>query len=269
VLWVLGAVSASVIVVAVLSSPWFYVRNVTISGLGQLASEEVRAAAAASTIPDKTSIIRAQTHAMELRLKRLPFVAEAHVSRRLPATLAVTITARKPIALLDNGSTRWEIDREGIPIREARPEMLLPMIVVASNQALTAGLRVSDDGVVGGINAFRLCRNSLLSGVSKIDVDPDADLCLNMNDGVVIRLGQPEELQKKLALAERIYEERPDVAAEVEAIDLRCPDAPACTPRKKDGSRHSLDAKHGRQRSRADGAQLLQSDIGRISSRNE
>ncbi len=272
ILWAFGAASTITIIALLVFSPWFYVRSISLIGLGQLTQDEIRTATILSVVPEKTSIVLAPTHKLEQQLRRLPFVANAFVTRRLPATLIITIVPRKPIATLETGSTLWELDRDGIPIRRARPELVLPTISAASNEAVTAGMQVMDDGIAGGIKAFKLCGNSRVIGFSKIDVDPNADLCLNMNDGVVIRLGQPEELQVKLALAERIYEERPDIAAEVEAIDLRYPDAPACTPRKGRVSTDNSGSKSRRPTSKKTGTesmQLLRPDVGRISSRTE
>jgi len=62
-----------------------------------------------------------------------------------------------------------------------------------------------------------------------------------MQDTVQIRLGQADQLGVKMKLAQRIYKLSPQIASQVESIDLRCPDAPACTPRQasKDSSRSS------------------------------
>ena len=72
---------------------------------------------------------------------------------------------------------------------------------------------------------------------ASVVVDPQAQLCLNMSDGVVIRLGRADDLETKVSLVKKIYRERPDVASEIASIDLTAPEHPACTPRSKSEKR--------------------------------
>ncbi len=65
----------------------------------------------------------------------------------------------------------------------------------------------------------------------KITVEKNADICLNMNDGTLILMGQFEEMDAKIAQVRRIYAAAPDIGTKTDYIDLRCPQNPVCTPR--------------------------------------
>lgn len=230
ILWGLAILIVLTISAALFSSPWFNVRTVKVSGLAQLSPLEAGAAEASARIAPRTNIFRAKTKAMEQRLKALPFVADAHVSKTILCSLAVKITPRRPVALLDNGAQRWELDGEAVPIREARADENLPEISVP-DAAVQAGIPSANGGVAGALKTLESCSKMHVGPITKIAVDPGGDLCLNMNDGVVIRLGQPEEIATKVKLAARIYGEDPGVASKVESIDISNPERPACTPR--------------------------------------
>src|SRR5205807_10069928 len=88
-----------------------------------------------------------------------------------------------------------------------------------------------NDAISAGISALNASSRIHGPTVDKIAVDQNAELCLNMHDGIQIRIGQIDDLSTKMKLAQRIYALSPQIASQVEAIDLRCPDAPACTPR--------------------------------------
>ncbi len=229
--WCLALVAAACCVTGVYRSPLVAVRHVSITGLGGLLPEEAAAVQNAAALPAGTNIFHVRTGRMEGALSRVPSVESARVARRLPDRVEISIVPRVPVAILACAGTRWELDAAGFAIRAARLERKLVEIALPFDCSISAGQHVDIPGVAGALVAAALATHGTRLEIAKIEVDQNADICLNMADKVAIRIGHTDKLDTKLALVRRIYEERPDIGAEVEAIDLRCPDAPACLPR--------------------------------------
>jgi len=218
-------------VAALFTSPALAVRRVRVLGLSGLTAWEARETQARAAIPPHTNVLRVRVDEIAAALKRLPWVADAVVWRRLPDGLEARLTPRVPAALLTTPGGRWEIDGAGIPIRPARTAKGLPIIEMMADWKVRHGVPIAAPGVAEALFIARESVGEKPFRMAKIEVDQNADMCLNMQDNIAIRLGQADDLAAKLALVRRIYAEAPDIGTEVQVIDLRCPEAPVCIPR--------------------------------------
>jgi cell division septal protein FtsQ len=215
-------------------SPLFAIRGVRVTGLDRLLPDEAAEVRAASAIPAGTNFFRMSRGRLEAAVRRVPAVAGARISRRFPNRVGVEVAPRIPVSIVTTATGRWEVDAGGVAIRPATRDQKLPEIVCAALTSVSPGRRIDAPGVAGALAAARLTSPGARVkplGIAKIEVDQSGDMCLNMCDSVAIRIGQAEQLETKLALVRRIYDERPDIGAEIESIDLRFPEAPACLPR--------------------------------------
>jgi cell division protein FtsQ len=228
---VLAGLLVVVAVILLFASPMFAVRRVVVGGLASLTPEEAIDVQTQAHVPPRTNLFLAGTGKLAEGLRRLPCVAQATVSRQLPGTLTVKITPRTAAAVLHLGEDRWELDDRGTVIRAARASQGLPRIAYAGSIEVRPGTTLADTAVGGALSVLRLANGRQPLRIAKIEVDQSADIWLNMRDTVAIRLGHAEDLARKVALIRSIYADKPDIAAEVQSIDLTCPDAPACTPR--------------------------------------
>lgn len=241
----LAVVLAGILLSAALGSPLFAVRRVEVTGLAALTPEEAAQVQALAVVPARTNLFRAPSGRLARALKALPWVTDATVARRLPGRLVVRLTPRVPVATVASASGRWEVDAGGVAIRatsvaagEANGgNAALPEISVAGPAEARPGERVDAPGVPEALKlaaeaaGAASARGAKPLPIARIEVDQSAELCLNMRDSVAIRLGQADDLSTKIALVERIYQERPDIGTAVLSIDLRCPQMPACLPR--------------------------------------
>jgi len=230
-LWLLTLALGVECAAAVLTSPALDIREVRLTGLPELLPVESDATREAVVLDSRANIVRASTRTTAAPLARLPWVERVDVTKRPPNRLEVRIVARRPAAVLAASDGRWEVDERGVLIRPAARSAGLPVIALAGPAEAELGHSPRSSGAAAGVAAASLARVPEPLHVRKIEVDPAGDLCLNMNDGVRIRLGQTEELSEKLALVRRIYKSNPTISADVQSIDLRCPEVPACAPR--------------------------------------
>ena len=104
------------------------VRHVEVTGTRELALLPVYQAA----LPGRNNaMLTSDLPAIRDRLRALPWVADASVSRRLPDTLAIAITERRPVALWQHRQRLQAIDITGAVLTHDRLERFasLPLVV--------------------------------------------------------------------------------------------------------------------------------------------
>lgn len=212
--------------IAVFTSPWFDINRVRVYGRNTVASKFV---AAETRVPEKSNIFRFNTRDMARRLGRDPVVERVTVSRRLPDTLVVRITERKAILVLKTHRKLYEVDDMHIPFRiVAQPNPKLPMISCIVPQRIVLGKPIKTSAFLTAVECLQLATQEKKFLVGKITVDQNNDLCLNVRDGLLIRLGQPQHIEDKLDKAKQTME----LGTDLEYVDVTCPEAPAFKPRK-------------------------------------
>lgn len=104
------------------------VRHVEVTGTREMALLPVYQAA----LPGRdNAMLTSDLQAIRERLRALPWVADASVSRRLPDTLAIAITERRPVALWQHQRRLQAIDITGKPLTHEGLERFaaLPLVV--------------------------------------------------------------------------------------------------------------------------------------------
>ena len=222
------------IIAALLTSPRLSIKQVAVRGTNGLPDAEAQSVQSAAKIPDGTNFFRAPVGPLEARLRKLPCVASASVSRRFPDSLNTKITLRQPVVIAETSAGQFETDAGGVAIRPARPEMenRLPHIVLQRPRDVQAGTTFADSALDAAILTLRTLKNDPALPSAKIEVDRNDNLCLNMQDGLKVRFGSPEETDAKIKLVLDIYHREPTIARRLLAVNLSCPSWPACTPRK-------------------------------------
>lgn len=213
---------------AVLTSPALCVRKVKIAGVSGLRAQEVQRTLSLARVPLQSNVVCFPTERLAHSLQSLPWVAQALVRRRLPDTLEVQLTPRIPIAILITSEGKWEVDAAGVPIRTAQSGGKGPQILLQTPAKIIPGTPIDIPGLAGAVTIAVNNLGPEQLPITEIQVDQNADLCLNMRDGVQIKLGPVDDLEDKLALVRRIYEGAPGIGEQVQVVDVRCPDAPAC-----------------------------------------
>jgi cell division protein FtsQ len=124
--WVTAVVVVTVVAVvvwAVYFSSWLAVSSVQVRGLDSIPRATVVQAAA---VPAGEPLARLDTDAIEARVKALPAVADAEVTRSWPNTVTVTVTERVAVVVLTDGDRYELVDAAGVAFRTvtSRPDGL-------------------------------------------------------------------------------------------------------------------------------------------------
>jgi cell division protein FtsQ len=91
------------------------VRTVAVTGLQALPVEQVRAAAA---VRPGEPLARVDTAAIADRVRTIPGVARAAVTRSWPATVRIAVTERRGVAVVAVAGTPWLVDGTGVRFQQ-------------------------------------------------------------------------------------------------------------------------------------------------------
>ena len=225
--------------VLLLANPALRVTQVRVEGAQTLTPQQVFEEA---RVPERTNIFWMLRQPFAQRLQADPVVDHAARSIELPNRLVLSVTERQPRAILAGGGQFWLLDKKGVPYQELdRPLPRLPVVQVAQAVLPADMVLVKPLRTPWLADAFRLL--TLLDatpdlGGAKITVDQNLNLCLNRKDNLQIRLGQPDSLPLKIALADATVTANGGALTRQAAyIDVSCPQQPVFMPRKETDNR--------------------------------
>jgi cell division septal protein FtsQ len=207
----------------VLHASALQVRRIVVRGHVQLSTGAVRA------LMDGlrgTSILTADLSQYRARLLASPWVADAALRRRLPSTIEVFVSERRPIGLCRIGSHLYLVDRTGTIIEEYGPqyaELDLPIIdgAVRTPPSRTPLIDERRTDLAARVIDSLATSRDLSARLSQIDVSDLLDAVVLIDgDPALLHLGNErfaERLQGYLDLAPTLRETAP----EIDYADLR------------------------------------------------
>jgi cell division protein FtsQ len=224
VLVVLALIAGAGLVYALVTAPQFRIVAVETHIEGRLiARSEVLARA---EIGDGENIWLIHTHAAASRIEAIPYVLDARVERRLPATVAITVTQRTPAACLA-GPAPLTIDATLRVLQDgcARPDLI--HIDAPAPPAVRPGSTI-DDPALGAL----VRDTATLAGAGIVlrtaGRDGFGQVVVTDATGVQMLFGDDADLATKAALVAPI---RQAAKRPLRAIDLRAPATPVVSYR--------------------------------------
>ncbi len=198
------------------------VRQVTVEGLHTLTRAQVTALVG---VPAGTPLARVDPGAIERRVRTLPQVADASVTRQLPGTLRVRIRERTPVALLRDPAGHLRlVDRDGLAYLRVAPAAVasgaparLPRIV--------APVTVTPETVHGAVAALGALPPALRAQVRVVLAPGPNNLQFVLSGGRRVVWGGSADAARKAAVLTALIRQPGPV------YDISAPDAP--TTRKK------------------------------------
>lgn len=210
---------------ALLTSPYFSIRKIRVSGNKTVTTTEIL------RLMDKskgTNIFRIDKHAIVDRLTQNPAIKDARVFRRLPNGLVVDVVERKSDAILRVNGKLYLLDSSGIPYRRiSEVDPKLTTISCNNLSAIHMGKPVTDLEFKAARQCLLQVRREKLPKITEIYIDQNDGLCLNTKDGFRVILGQPEQIRQKIDEAARVIREIPDFRKKGEYVNVSSPGNPA------------------------------------------
>ena len=228
--------------VLLLAYPALRVTQVRVQGAETLTTQQVFEEA---QVPSRTNIFWMLRQPLTRRLEADPVID--HASRRieLPHRLVLTVAERRPWAVLAGDGAFWLLDKKGVPYRQLDgPLPGVPLVQAAAGalpETVVLGRPLGLSWLPDAYRLLALVQAAPALDAAKITVDQNRNLCLNSKDRLQIRLGQPDALPLKVALAAATVTANGGALARTAAyIDVSCPRQPVFMPR-KDAGRNAAD----------------------------
>ncbi|MHB1000948.1 MAG: cell division protein FtsQ/DivIB [Armatimonadota bacterium] len=213
------------VAVVALTSPYFNVKNIVVADNITIPDNKILGVI---DLPSDANIFRIKTRAIHDELMLDPVIKSVRLHRKLPGTLIVSIVERQADLILDNSGSMYEVDASGMPFRVSKK--VDPRLAVVSYnipKKVIPGKQITDHVFIAAQRCLALSRIDNVFAVSKIAVDQNNDLCLNVRDGFIIKMGRSAQLEYKIDMAAEVIRQKPDFRKAGEYIDVTCPDAPA------------------------------------------
>jgi len=165
-------------------------REVSVHGNETMSSVRVRAVA---KVPIGTQLARVDLAAIQARVEALPAVRSASVSRSWPHTIAISITERTPVAVVDRGAGLQAVDEDGVLFGSyARKPADLPLIATAPD--------VRAEALAEAAHVVTSLRDDIAAKVERVDVASVDRIKLVLTGGRTVMWGSAEESAQKAAV---------------------------------------------------------------------
>jgi len=207
-----------------LVADWFQVREVTVSGTNRVTYEDVLERL---RLQSGETLFSVNSTVLVDRLKSHPWIKEAIVNRALFHTLAVTITERRPAAVLRTPSLNLLLDEEGrvLSVLGEEDDPVLPVLVGVDPRRLIQGQAQSRQVARAGIELAGLVGQAV-EGRPQVDAGNPENLVASVQ-GLRFQFG-PSSFEEKWDRYRRL---QPTLRARVDngggqfrsEIDLRYP----------------------------------------------
>lgn len=211
-----------------LHSAYFSVGYIEVRGNEVLTSEEI---VALGGLHQGGNIFIINTSEAEKRIETHPRVKDIEVKRILPQTLLIEVTERMPCAFVVGQDSFIAVDPEGVYLYKTVDlnRQRLPIISGVDVEASAGpGTDLNTAGMVSALELIEMLDQVFLANVAEIIAASPESLSLKTLQGVEVRFGKPEDLERKIKIIEELLVENGMIINEqtVEYIDLRYNTAP-------------------------------------------
>lgn len=218
--WGLGALVGLVagVLVYLSTSPAFDIGQVTLRGPRHLT------ASAQSHAPVGQNVLWARVGDMIAGIRSDPRVAEVEAHRHLPNGLDVRLRPRVPFACFRlDGGQYGVVDRDGVLFGRCAEPPDLVLLAGVTPVAAGRGWRIGPREIGAAREIIERARALGLPSLRKIDFLPDGRVNAALPEGMLIKLGWPVRIERKLAVA-RAAMDTAD-ASQIDYVDVELPEA--------------------------------------------
>lgn len=178
-----------------LTSDFFLVDRVSVSGLKRVTAKEIQEAAGLSR---QLLIWGVWPWRVKAGVESLPRVAKAEVHLRLPRHVSIDVREREPLALLLNDGKYLEVDGEGflLAVHDTPLDGEFPLVTGPRVSEAVPGVIIRDPRLQRALGVLSRMNAEVYRRVSEVHVDPSNEVVLYTTDGIAVYLGVRDELEE-------------------------------------------------------------------------
>ena len=211
-----------------LTTPNLLVEEINVHGVDLCSRAAVEAAAQVAL---GQNIILLRKSPIIAQIESISEVDHVKMGRAYPDRAWVRIWERKPDAVLNCDGRLFLVQKNGLVFHESDcASQGITLICAANSGKIKVGQKVCSTDVRHALKVMEQLRREHLTA-AKISVDPEGDICLNMGSDFYVKLGQPEEIPRKVSLLQRVLSWEPMIAQKALYLDFSCPSAPVWKPK--------------------------------------
>jgi len=202
----------------------FEARRIVVDGNEHLSSAEVLRLAGVSS---RTNVLWLSTSAIERRLEGDPWIQGASVSRTLPSKISISVTERRPVAMIRSGGRRYVVAADSTVVALASGSVRLPVIDFPPRR-VHPGARAT--WAVGPLRAIQALPSNLRVRIRLAVLDRNGQLVLVLRNGIRVIYGEPTQPEAKAAALAVILRWAAGRGLALSYVDVRSPITPAAGP---------------------------------------
>jgi cell division protein FtsQ len=205
-------------------SPLLRVRSVTVIGARHTTSADV---AAAARLADGDNLLLLSTPEVASRTEALPWVRRARVERKLPGTVRVTITERRPAMVFVAGRRRWTLDGSGRVLTEGRAGRALTVLAARDVAPVVVGRRIPGAAARAAVAAYRALRGPGRGRIRAVFAPSPERITFRLTDGTFVGWGSADRLASKRAVMRALLRRLRRAGRSAAYVDVSVPESPA------------------------------------------
>lgn len=186
------------------------VRDVSVQGTRTISSVRVRAVA---KTPIGLQLARVDLGAIRARVETIPAVKSVSVSRSWPHTVAISITERTPVAVVDRGAGLQAVDEDGVLFGSYLHQPAdLPLLQTAPD--------VSSEALSEAAHVVTSLRPDIRAIVDRVEVESVDRIRLHLSGGRTVMWGSAEQSAEKASVLAVLLHQK------AQEIDVSVPERP-------------------------------------------
>lgn len=211
---------------------WIFLRFASVSfgtlilnGNETMTTEDVYRAAG---IPGYVNVIQLSPDDLKDRLEKDLRVSSVTVERQFPATIQVTMTERKAVAIVMTMYGFAYVDDQGVVI-DLEPQIQgvsVPIMTGKKVDTLLLGDTITDASLLAGLEYLQNLSPDVLKTIAEVNVGNPYNIIAYTTDSMPIHLGTGDKPSERAAITEELLKEVDDNSLSVQYIDTN-PGAPS------------------------------------------
>lgn len=221
-----GALTALALVLwTMFWSPLLAVRAVKVVGADRTGKAPV--VEATEIVGTGENLLLVPARAVEGRVERLPWVADATVERILPSTVRVTVIEREPAFVLALDGGRWTIDDGGHVLAVGKAERGLPVLAGTEVGHVEPGVVLQTEEARGALEVYGALPAKIRKRVGKIFAPTPERISFKVKGGPEVRYGAARQMAAKATVLKALLKRLASDRRAASYIDVRVPTSPA------------------------------------------
>lgn len=206
--------------IAFMHSSYFSITKVSVEGNKYLTESQILDL---SRIKTGINIFSLKTNEIANSIKTNCWVENVTIARELPTKVVIKIKERSPLVTVPIDQRFINLDKHGVILSsDVLCQDNLPLVTgIKVSGNLTAGRVIQSKELLNVLSALNMLSSTTLAKISEVNLQQKDNLFIYMLDGMEIRLGNYDDLAKKINILIPILQDSQIKNSSIEYIDMR------------------------------------------------